>query len=184
MTSLPDRLRERILVLRCQAGDEAAFEEIVSAFGPGLRYYVYKLLGRPEGAEDTVQEVWLDVYRGIAQLQHPEAFRTWLYRIARARAFRALRKERPQPQLIDDTDLIATEAEDGEFSEEDAKRIHLALDRLSAEHREVLLLRFIQDLPYEEIAQVTGSHLGTVKSRIHFAKRLLRKEMERMSDHE
>jgi RNA polymerase sigma-70 factor (ECF subfamily) len=86
--------------------------------------------------------------------------------------------------LIDDTDLTATEAENGGFSEEDAERIHSALDKLSAEHREVLLLRFIEDLPYEEIAQITGSHLGTVKSRIHFAKRLLRKELERMSDHE
>jgi DNA-directed RNA polymerase specialized sigma24 family protein len=69
MTDSPHQLRERILVSRCQAGDERAFEEIVSTYGPRLRYYLLKQLGSPEAADDVLQEVWLDVYRGVVQGQ-------------------------------------------------------------------------------------------------------------------
>jgi len=184
MTEAPHPLRERILVCRCQAGDERAFEEIVSTYGPRLRYYLLKQLGSPEAADDVVQEVWLDVYRGIVRLRRPDAFRAWIYRIARDRAFRVLRRARVPCRLADEADLPAAEAEDDGFSAEDAVRVHAALDRLSPLHREVLLLRFIEDLPYDEIAQITGCPAGTVKSRLHHAKRVLRQEMEREDDHE
>jgi RNA polymerase sigma-70 factor (ECF subfamily) len=85
--------------------------------------------------------------------------------------------------LIDNVDVAAGNAVD-DFSADDAERIHTALDKLSPEHREVLLLRFVEDLPYEQIAQITDCNLGTVKSRIHYAKRLLRREVERLIDHE
>jgi RNA polymerase sigma-70 factor (ECF subfamily) len=184
MTDSPQQLRERILVSRCQAGDERAFEEIVSTYGPRLRYYLLKQLGSPEAADDVVQDVWLDVYRGVVRLRRPDAFRAWIYRIARDRAFRVLRRARVPCQPADEADLAAAVVEDDSFSAEDARRVHAALDRLSPLHRDVLLLRFIEDLPYDEIAQVTGCPPGTVKSRIHHAKRLLRREMEGRNDHE
>ncbi len=183
MINPPDQLREHVLVLRCQAGDPDAFGEIVTRYGPRLRYYLLKLLGNPEAAGDASQEVWLDVYRGITRLRRPESFRAWLYRVARDRAARTLRQSRSLPRTVGDEQLADAEVVE-DFTAEDAARIHSALDRLSAEHREVLVLRFMDDLSYEEISQVTGCHLGTVKSRIHHAKRLLRQEMERMSDHE
>ena len=184
MTDSPRQLREQILVSRCQAGDERAFEEIVSTYGPRLRYYLLKQLGSPEATDDVLQEVWLDVYRGIVRLRRPDAFRAWIYRIARDRAFRALRRARVPCQLPDEAHLAAPEVEDDGFSAEGARRVHEALDRLSPSHRDVLLLRFIEDLTYDEIAQITGCPPGTVKSRIHHAKRLLRREMERRNDHE
>jgi RNA polymerase sigma-70 factor, ECF subfamily len=184
MNGLPDQLQERILVLRCQTGDEDAFAEIVSVYGPRLRYYLLKLLGNSEAAEDALQDAWLDVYRGLPRLRQPDAFRAWLYRIARDRAFRVLRQAQPRSAVIDDTELAATERDDEAFSAEDAQRIHRALDTLSAQHREVLLLRFIEDLPYEEIAHITDCNLGTAKSRIHYAKRMLRQEIERMNHDE
>jgi RNA polymerase sigma-70 factor (ECF subfamily) len=183
MTNPPNQLREHVLVLRCQAGDADAFGEIVTRHGPRLRYYLLKLLGNPEAAGDASQEVWIDVYRGIARLRRPDSFRAWLYRIARDRAYRALRQSRSLPRTVGDDQLAHAEVVE-DFTAEDAARIHLALDRLSAEHREVLVLRFMDDLSYEEIAQVIGCHLGTVKSRIHHAKRLLRHEMEELRDHE
>jgi RNA polymerase sigma-70 factor (ECF subfamily) len=186
MTDLPDELKERILVVRCQVGDESAFSEIVSSYGTRLRYYLLKLLGNPEAVEDTLQEVWLDLYRGFPRLRQPEAFRPWLYRITRDHAYRVLRKGRRIRRLVVDveppSDVIAVEDEG--FSMNDAPRIHSALGRLSPAHREVLVLRFIEDLSYEEIAQVTRCELGTVKSRIYYAKRLLREEMEGQVDHE
>ena len=184
MTDSPHQLRERLLVSRCQAGDERAFEEIVSTYGPRLQYYLLKQLGSPEAADDVLQDVWLDVYRGVVRLRRPGAFRAWIYRIARDRAFRVLLTARAPLQLADEADLATAEVEDNSFSAEDVARVHAALDRLSPLHRDVLLLRFIEDLPYDEIAQVTGCPPGTVKSRIHHAKRLLRREMEGRNDHE
>jgi RNA polymerase sigma-70 factor (ECF subfamily) len=184
MTDSPQQLREQILVSRCQVGDERAFEEIVAAYGPRLRYYLLKQLGSPEAADDVVQEVWLDVYRGVVRLRRPAAFRAWIYRVARDRAFRVLRRARVPCQLADEAEIAATEVEENSFSAEDAQRVHAAIDRLSPLHREVVLLRFIEDLPYDEIAQITGCPPGTVKSRIHHAKRLLRQEMEGCRDHE
>jgi RNA polymerase sigma-70 factor (ECF subfamily) len=183
MTNVPAQVREQVLVIRWQAGDPDAFRVLFSRYEPPIRYYLLKMLGSPEAAGDASQEVWLDVHRGITRLRQPGSFRSWLYRIARDRAFRAIRESRSQPRLIADVDLAAGQLVE-EFTAEDAERIHLALDRLSPEHREVLLLRFVEDLPYEEIAGVTGCNLGTVKSRIHYAKRLLRHEMERLIDHE
>jgi RNA polymerase sigma-70 factor (ECF subfamily) len=184
MTDSPHQLRERLLVSRCQAGDERAFEEIVSTYGPRLRYYLLKHLSSPEAADDVLQEVWLDVYRSVARLRRPDSFRAWIYRIARDRAFRDLRRARVPCQLADEADLATEEVEDDGFSPEDVRRVHEALGRLSPLHRDVLLLRFIEDLPYDEIAQITGCPPGTVKSRIHHAKRLLRQEMEGRNDHE
>jgi RNA polymerase sigma-70 factor (ECF subfamily) len=183
MTNPTDQLREHLLVLRCQAGDPDAFGEIVNRYSPRLRYYLLKLLGNPEAAVDAAQEVWLDVYRGIGRLRRPGSFRAWLYRVARDRAARALRQARSRPRTVGDDRLADAEAVE-DFTAEDAARIHSALDRLSAEHREVLVLRFMDDLSYEEIAQVVRCHLGTVKSRIHHAKRLLRQAMEELDGHE
>src|SRR5262245_17259537 len=111
MTNLPAGVREHVLVLRCQAGDSDAFGELVSRYGPGIRYYLLKLLGSPEAAEDTSQEVWLDVYRGIARLRQPDSFRAWMYRIARDRASRAIRDSRSQSRWIGASDLAAEPTE-------------------------------------------------------------------------
>jgi RNA polymerase sigma-70 factor (ECF subfamily) len=179
----PDRLYERVLVLRCQARDEAAFTEIVARYTPRLRYYLRRMLGDVAGgvqaAEDALQEVWLDAFRGIPRLVEPGAFPGWIYRLARDRAFRELRRRRPSIPLdafdaVDEGEGEGTE----DFSTEDAARIHRALDALMPEHREVLVLRFLEGMTYEQIAGVVGCPLGTVRSRLHHAKRALRRVIE------
>jgi RNA polymerase sigma-70 factor (ECF subfamily) len=184
MTAESDRLYERLLVLRCQAGDEQAFAEIVRAYDQRLRYFLLKLLANPEAAEDAAQDVWLDVYRGMVRLREPGAFRAWLYRLARDRAFRQLRKTRPLQALQGETDIAITDEEGEGFSKEDAEQIHRALDTLSPEHREVLVLRFIEDLSYDEIGRITGCRPGTVKSRIHYAKQMLRRATGKETNHD
>lgn len=176
MTDAADRLYERVLVLRCQARDEAAFEEIVARYTPRLRYYLRKMLGGVQTVEDALQDVWLDAFRGITKLLEPGAFPAWIYRLARDRAYRELRR----PHLpLDGFHSIMDEADDaGGFSAEDAEQIHGALDTLMPEHREVLVLRFIEDMTYEEIAEIVGCRLGTVRSRLHYAKRALRHAIE------
>ena len=131
-------------------------------------------------AEDALQDVWLDVFRGLPRLEDPQALVAWLYRIARDRAYGRLRKARPLELLLDDALVVepAVEKEE-EFSAEDAAQIHAALDDLPAEQREVLVLRFLEEMSYEQIARVVGCQLGTVRSRIHYAKRALRSVLER-----
>jgi RNA polymerase sigma-70 factor (ECF subfamily) len=129
--------------------------------------------------EDLLQDVWLAVFRGLPKLADPQAFRAWVYRIARDRAFGLLRKVKHQAQPLGEIDVSDESADAGEFSPEDAARIHAALDALPPEQREVLVLRFLEDMSYDEIARVTSQPLGTVRSRIHYGKRALRRALEK-----
>src|SRR5262249_55670525 len=141
-------------------------------------------LGRDHRSDDVLQDVWFDVFRGVAKLDDPGAFPAWVYRIARARVARVLRQPRPPVRPLEADDLTDA-AEDGDdFTAEDAERVHAALDRLSPEHREVLVLRFLEGMSYEDIARVTGGQLGTVRSRLHYAKRALRGLLERTNLHD
>ncbi len=165
------RIYDRLLVIRCQVGDGDAFGELVERYGPRLRYYLRKMLGAAADVEDALQEVWLDVFRGLPRLAHPTAFPAWLYCVARGRALRRLRR-RPQPsQFIEVADV--PDETNGDFSTDDAERVHTALDALAPEYREILVLRFLEEMPYEEIARVVGCRVGTVRSRLHYAKRAL-----------
>jgi RNA polymerase sigma-70 factor, ECF subfamily len=180
MTDVADRLYRNVLILRCQAGDRLAFEELIVGYGPGLRYFLEKMLGDSHAAEDLFQEVWLDVFRGIAKLTDPQAFPAWLYRIARNRVYAELRRRRPKTRPVDEIDFAPSEeANEPEFTAEDAARVHEALDQLAPEHREVVLLRFLEEMTYDDIARVTGRQPGTVKSRLYYAKQALRRLMER-----
>jgi len=179
MTDHAELIYERLLVVRAQAGDEAAFGELVERFSPRLRYFLRKLLASADAAEDALQDVWLDVFRHLPQLADPRSLVAWLYRIARDRAFGRLRKSGRFQQLADDGAVVDVAAADnGDFSPEDAARIHAALDKLAPEHREVLVLRFLEDMSYDQIARVVGCQLGTVRSRIHYAKRAIRQALK------
>ena len=183
MTDLAERTYRSILVVRCQAGDRAAFEELVALYHPRLRYFLARMVGDDHIADDLLQDVWFDVYRGVARLTDPGAFSAWLYRIARYKAVAELRKKRQPLSSLEGLDL-PDEVDDDDFSAEDAEHVHVALGQLAPEHREVLLLRFIEGMSYEDIALVTRSPLGTVRSRIHYAKRALLRVIEGTRQHE
>jgi RNA polymerase sigma factor (sigma-70 family) len=169
---------ERVLVLRSQTGDRAALEELYLRYARRLDYYLQRLLDRPEEAADVQQEVWLTVIRSIGRLKHAEALRVWLYRIARTRALDHL-GDAHQMELAEWVgDEAADESGEG-FSPADAAAIHQAIGKLARPHREVLLLRFMEGLSYEDIAQVIGRSVGTVRSRLFYAKRALRPELEK-----
>jgi RNA polymerase sigma-70 factor (ECF subfamily) len=184
MADVTDSLYRSVLVLRCQAGDHAAFEELVAQFQPRLRYFLLKMVRDSNRVDDLLQDVWLDVFRQVPRLADRDAFPAWLFQIARHRAFRELRRRGQVPCSLDGVGEPAAEELDEEFTAEDAERVHAALDQLAPEHREVLLLRFLEEMSYEEMARVTGCQLGTVGSRLHYAKRALRRVIEEVSRHE
>ena len=177
-----EQLREQVLVLRYQAGDATALEELVEQhYGPML-YFVRRMLGGSADAEDILQDTWLAVLRNLRKLRNPEAFSTWLYRIARNHVYQQLRKQNPVLPLSEEVEATAAPEETGGFSAQEAARVHECLEKLRPEHREVLVLRFLERMSYQDIALVVGRELGTVRSRIHYAKRALRKEMEETDD--
>src|SRR5204863_9781043 len=139
------RLYERLLVLRCQTGDDDAYRELVARFGPRLHYFLRKLSPRPDRTEDLVQETWIDVLRQLPRLKDAAAFTTWLYRIAHGKAMLDGRRNGRVPKMTSDVESIADESEET-FSAEDAARIHAALDKLEPVHREVLVLRFLEQM--------------------------------------
>src|SRR5690242_9837972 len=106
MNDLADPLYEKVLVLRCQAGDEVAFAEIVARYQARLHYYLDKMLHDRQRVEDVLQAMWWDVFRGLPRLNDVGAFRGWLYRIARDHAVRELRRRRiafqSLPEVMDE----------------------------------------------------------------------------------
>lgn len=178
MTDRLEQLYDRVLVLRCQAGDEGAFAELVGRYAARLRYYLRRLLDTTD-TDDVLQELWLDVFRGLPRLADAGAFPAWLYRVARARALRS-RRGRPPPQALPEGDW-AEEPEERLLAD-DAAGVHAALAELPPEQREVVILRFLEGMSYDDIARVTDSPLGTVRSRLHYAKIALRHILERRDD--
>jgi len=178
-----EELHESVLVLRCQSGDEAALEELVARhYGP-LLYFIRRMVGDSGGAEDVLQDTWLSVVRNLRMLRDPGAFPAWLYRIARNGVYGRLRKSAQFRPLTEADEPAAPPGDDAEvFSAEDAAHVHECLERVRPEHREVLVLRFLEQMSYQDIAVVVGCGLGTVRSRLHYAKRALRREMEEMDD--
>ncbi len=169
-----ERLRLQFLVLRCQAGDEQAFTTLFHRFGPRTLAYLQGLVG--DDAEDVQQEVWLAVYRNLRTLSNPGAFRTWLFQTTRHRAVDLWRKRRRDEFEGSDEGGGAgqagwTEADGGGL---DGIELEAIAVRLPAAQREVLLLRYGNDLSYGEIALVTGCPVGTIKSRLFAAHRAVR----------
>lgn len=177
MTDAGDRLDEQLLVLRCQAGDENAFEELVTRYHPRLRYYLRRILPRPDNADDVLQEVWFAAFRALPRLTDPAALAAWLYRIARDKAAVQWRG-RPSECSLEVSDIVEQPTENNDFRHEDSQDIHASLAELAPEHREVLALRFLEDMTYEQIAKVTDCPIGTVRSRLYYAKSALRQAIE------
>jgi len=176
--SSSDQLIEQVLVLRCQIGDKDAFAELIERYQAPLRYFISRLSANSETAEDIFQDTWLTVIRRIHTLKKIEAFSTWLYRIARNKVYQQLRRKKMLSEL-DENIAVPNDTENDVFSTEDAAKIHRCLTELRTEHKEVLMLCFLEQMSYQQISEVLNCRLGTVKSRIHYAKLALKKEMEK-----
>jgi RNA polymerase sigma-70 factor (ECF subfamily) len=192
VTDLADQLYERMLVVRSQLGDEAGLAELVSRYHPRLRYLVGRMLagGNEEGTrgpaaavDDIVQDIWLDIVRALPRLAAAEAFKTWLYRIARDRVYAQLRKSRRLPQPLAEGHDVAADMDEAAFDEEEFGAVHVALAELPCEQREALVLRFVEGMSYDEIAVATGTPLGTVRSRLYYGKQAIRQRIAREQHH-
>ncbi|MCI0464010.1 MAG: sigma-70 family RNA polymerase sigma factor [Gemmataceae bacterium] len=170
-------------VRAAQSGDPEAFRRLVDAYDRRLLYFVLRLLPDADRALDLLQDVWLIVLRRLPTLRAPQAFRCWLYQIAHDQVVSQVRRDRREERAVEELRHHSAEADEGpEPAFERADLVHQALQRLSPEHREVLLLRFLEGMTLEEIAEALRCSLGTVKSRLHYARQALRQHVEKLSN--
>jgi RNA polymerase sigma-70 factor (ECF subfamily) len=160
-------------------GDMGALAELIEKYEKQLRYFIIRLLGDTEISDDIFQDTWLTVIRRIHGLRDAETFAPWLYRIARNKVYQQLRKKKILSKIEENLYVANRNEEDDVFSLEDVAKVHRCLKELRPEHREVLMLRFLEQMSYQQIAQVVNCNLGTVRSRIYYAKLALRKQMEK-----
>ena len=165
-------------------GEERAFQELVARYQTRLLNFVYRTIGDREKAEDLVQEVFIRVYRHLHRFDRSKKFSTWIYTIATNLAKNELRNRSRNPLVLFQTIKKNWQDEDRPLQFEDTtarpddlyRKRHLrelveeSVAQLPAHHREVFVLRELEGKSYEEIAEITGVNLGTVKSRLNRAR--------------
>src|SRR3954447_1264885 len=172
------------LVSTASTGAESSFEELVRRYQRPIVSYVYRMLNDYEASLDVTQEVFIKVYNSLERYSTDYKFSTWLYRIAHNAAIDHMRRNSMNAQSIE------TENGDGTYQlqfespnptpEQERERsewrneIEAVVKKLPAAYRDLILLRHSRDLSYDEIAEITGLPLGTVKSRLFRAREMMR----------
>jgi RNA polymerase sigma-70 factor (ECF subfamily) len=182
MARTPRQIEDEHLALRCRLGEPAAFAELVETMERPLLYFARSIVRDDEAALDVLQAVWMTAFRELRHLADPAALRAWLYRVTRGHAVDHVRRDLARSSAERPLDVVEepeASQQEPRFDAEDAAALHRALDTLDTRHQEVLVLHFLEDLPIEQVAAVVGCPPGTVKSRIHYAKRALKEALVR-----
>lgn len=191
-----DRSADRDLVERCRNRDGAAFNEVVDRYKTKVYNYLLRMMGNAADAEDLTQEVFVRLFTSLDSFRSQASLNTWLFRIAgnlcidhfrRAKKHRAIAFSLDEPHDAESAESgsrQAYEVPDMTYephrvaeSAETAQQIQQALGQLPEKLRAVLILHDIEGLPYDEIAQIAGCPLGTVKSRLFNARLQLRQRL-------
>lgn len=180
-------LTEQELVTRAKAGDDEAFAQLMRDNEKRIYNLTLRMTGDPEDAMDLSQETFLNAWRGLKFFKGDSAFSTWVYRLASNACIDHLRRKKRRqdisaPMPVDEEDDSPPDIPDERFQpERELERQELrravtqGLEELSDEHRQILVMREINGLSYQEIADVLDLETGTVKSRIARARNSLRK---------
>ena len=182
MTAVTDRE----LVATAVTGVEGSFEELVRRYQRPISAYVYRMVGNYESALDLTQEIFIKVYNSLQRYRSEFKFSTWIYKIAHNSAVDHLRRNATREQSLvmgpedDQFDLPVESTRPSPEQESERKErrgeIESVVRALPANYRELIILRHSQDLSYEEIVEVTGLPLGTVKNRLFRAREMMRQQ--------
>ncbi len=179
--------QEREIVLRCQKGDADAMGTLIIQYQHWVYNIAYGILGHHQDAEDVAQDAFLSAWENIGKFQFRSRFSTWLYRIVKNKCLNHIdqyQRRKTEPTEIDDSQpwvpLDTLTPEDEALRTEEKDIVHAALAKLKESHKEILVLRELQELSYEEISEILGCTLGRVKSRLHEARKALKEELERV----
>jgi RNA polymerase sigma-70 factor (ECF subfamily) len=183
------------LVRRSEGGDSSAFRLLVERYQQRVVHIALSVLRDPDESLDVAQDAFLKVFRNLSRFQGKSSFYTWLYRITfnlaidrtrsrkrrKAISLDAISDESSEQQPLDVPDGSAGPGQvAGEKELEE--RINQAIDRLPPKHRQAVLLREIEGLSYQEIAEVAGCSVGTVMSRLHYAREKLKEKIRSYVD--
>lgn len=177
-------IEEQRLVTQAKAGDQRAFEALVNLHSARVYNLALRVLRGERDAQDVAQEAFIRAWRGLPQFQGTASFQTWLYRIVLNLCYTQLPKlKRELAQVVpeDAANDLADERQGVEatlLSSELMQFLHRAIDELPESYRLLVTLRHLQELSYNEIAEVTGMPLGTVKTGIFRARALLKQAIE------
>lgn len=190
MTTGPTLTPEQIqgLVRRARAGDSAAFEQLIDCYKHRIYNYVLRMVGDPDTAEDIAQETFIRAYSSLASFRGASSVQTWLYRIASNLAIDTMRRRKyrynsfslDEPLSTLDTEVSRDIEDEGPGPERQLQTRQLqqkvtdAIARLSPKLRTVIILYELQNMSYEEIAEILGAPLGTIKSRLFNAREQLK----------
>jgi len=175
------------LVRRCQKGDALAFEQLVIKYRSKVFSMIYGMVQNEQDAWDLAQEGFVKAWRSIHRFKGQASFYTWLYRIVTNVAIDSLRRKSFKKTAEFDDEIAATQVEPGSKTmpqpdpmphqglerEEIRHRIEHAITKLSPEHRAVIVMKEIEELQYNEIAEALGCSIGTVMSRLFYARKKL-----------
>ena len=170
---------EKDILLKAQMGDIDAFEEIYKISSGYVYTIILKVVGNKEDAEEVTQDVFISVYKNLKRFGFRSSFKTWLYRIAVNRAinmFNKRKKERPRKVLFDENIDYAREENDTKTDidkKHDEKVLEAILEELPPDQKACLVLKEIEGMKYEEIAQTLNINLNTVRSRLKRAREKL-----------
>ena len=177
---------DRELVAIAIDGLDGSFEELVRRYQRPIAAYVYRMVGNYESALDLTQEIFIKVYNSLSRYRAEFKFSTWIYKIAHNAAIDHLRRNSTREQSLvagtesDSYDLPIESAHLTPEQESERKErrgeIESVVRALPANYRELIILRPSQDLSYEEIVEVTGLPLGTVKNRLFRAREMMRQQ--------
>ena len=178
---------DRVLVKRCQAGDSSAFNDLVLRYRNKAFMMVYGMVQNEQDAWDLAQEGFLKAWKSIHRFKGQSSFYTWLYRIMTNVTIDSLRRKGIRGECEFDDRIAPVNVEPGSRTTPSAvplphnkieqreirQRIDEAIGKLSPEHRAVIVMKEIQDLQYGEIAEILKCSLGTVMSRLFYARKKL-----------
>ena len=171
-------MNEILLISRARGGDREAFGELVEQYRDNVYRLAYRMCGNAYDADEAAQEAFVAAWRALPNFRGDAKFSTWLYRLTTNAAIDVMRREK-RHQTVGDGEMVDL-ADDADSPQETVERteqqeaVQKALSTLSEEYREVLLLRYMEELDYAEIAEVLQLPSGTVKSRINRAKAALK----------
>jgi len=180
---------EEELIQSALAGNSNSFEVLVLRYQDRLYTAMISVVGNADEAEDVVQEAFIQAYLKLDTFQQNSAFFTWLYRIAFNFALARRRRHRNHLSLEENKENVGQEPESEVDAPEvrmsrfeDVSLVHQALAKLSEDHRAILVLREMEDMAYEEIAEVLRISIGTVRSRLNRARLALKAQLEKFPE--
>lgn len=182
---------EQDLIQEALGGDSQAYGLLVERFQARLFNSMLQVVGAPDEAEDVVQESFVQAYIKLDTFQGNSKFFTWLYRIAFNNALSRQRRKRSDLSIEQSREITGSDPEDRLESpdepllrEERIGLVHRALQLLSDEHRTILVLREMEEQSYEDISEIIGINIGTVRSRLSRARSQLKVHLEEIQQQE